>query len=93
MPTGLGPDIRQDQGGSEPGRKVPESPLKRGRDGALGGWPDGLWIEWQSELFVSAGDPVVWRWEAQFWPAPGPVLCAELCFQCDTDTGGTYVKG
>lgn len=64
---GLGPDIRQDQGGSESGWKVPESPLKRGRDGALGGWPGGLRIEWQSELFVSAGDPAVWRWDFQFW--------------------------
>lgn len=67
---GLGPDIRQDQGGSEPGWKVPESPLKRGRDGALGGWPGGLRIEYVSELFVSAGDPAVWRWEAPVLAPP-----------------------
>lgn len=73
---GLGPDIRQVREGSEPRRKVPESPLKRGRGGALGGWPGGLWIERQSEPFMSAGDPAVWRWEA---PVPARPGACPLC--------------
>lgn len=41
---GLGPDIRQDQGGSEPGWKVPEVTSEEGK-----GWGIGWLARWSAD--------------------------------------------